>query len=274
MKLHVGVPRLLPMTIALLGGLLAMKSVTLVRTAVASAPSASAPAKNAPAATATPTPAGTPASTGAAAASTQGTGPIKSGDVQSTGSQGSSGPDAPPAVAAIPESERAVLLELRERRQLLASREQTVASRESMLAAAEQKLSARVAELQGLQKRLETLEAARQQRDDASWQGLVRLYETMKPRDAATIFNDLQMPVLLQVMDRMKDSKAALVLSAMNPDKARDLTSELAKLRTQRDPGPAAGPPGGAPNAPAAGSNTNTPLRPRAEPARPATAGG
>lgn len=256
MKFHIGVPRLLPMTIALLGGLLAMKSVSLVRAAVAAAPAAS-------------TPAAAPAPTGAPAASTQGTGPIKSGDVQSTGSQGA---PAPPAVPAIPESERAVLLELRERRQQLDSREQTVMSRESMLAAAEQKLSARVAELQGLQKRLETLEASRQQRDDASWQGLVRLYETMKPRDAATIFNDLQMPVLLQVMDRMKESKAALILSAMNPDKARDVTSELAKLRTQRDPGAPTGASGGASNGPAAGSNTAP--RPRIEPARPATAGG
>ena len=40
---------------------------------------------------------------------------------------------------------------------------------------------------------------ARQQREDASWQGLVKLYESMKPRDAATIFNDLEMPVLLRV---------------------------------------------------------------------------
>jgi|GEM_PF-929474 len=254
MKLHIGVPRLHPVTIALLGGLLAMKSVSLVRTAVASAPEVSKPAP---------------------AASVQGTGPIKSGDTQQTGRQGSAAEDAPPAeppVPAIPESERAVLLELRERRQQLESREQTVASRESVLAAAEQKLSARVAELQGLQKRLESLENARQLRDDASWQGLVRLYETMKPRDAATIFNDLQMPVLLQVLDRMKDSKAALILSAMNPDKARDVTTELAKLRTQRDLVAPSGVSGATPNGATTGSTT--PPRPRAEPARSATAGG
>ena len=57
----------------------------------------------------------------------------------------------------------------------------------------------------------------------------------MKPRDAATIFNDLEMPVLLQVVDRMKDAKAALVLAAMQPDKARDLTAKLAQLRIHRD---------------------------------------
>ena len=99
----------------------------------------------------------------------------------------------------------------------------------------EQKLSARVAELQALQKKLEALDAARKEREDASWQGLVKLYEAMKPRDAATIFNDLEMPVLLQVVDRMKEAKAAPVLAAMQPDKARDVTAKLAQMRTQRD---------------------------------------
>ena len=43
------------------------------------------------------------------------------------------------------------------------------------------------------------------------------------------------MPVLLQVLDRMKDAKAALVMAAMNPDKARDVTAELAQMRTGKD---------------------------------------
>ena len=64
-----------------------------------------------------------------------------------------------------------------------------------------------MAELQSLRKKLEDLEAARKQKQEAGWQGLVKVYEAMKPRDAATIFNDLSMPVLLQVLDRMKDAE-------------------------------------------------------------------
>jgi flagellar motility protein MotE (MotC chaperone) len=89
--------------------------------------------------------------------------------------------------------------------------------------------------LQAVQKKLEDLDAAHKQKEDAGWQGLVKVYETMKPKDAATIFNDLAMPVLLQVLDRMKDAKAAAVMAAMNPDKARDVTAELAQMRTGRD---------------------------------------
>jgi len=144
------------------------------------------------------------------------------------------------AVPAVSDGERTVLLELRQRRQELDARDAALVARESLLAAAEQKLTARVGELQTLQKRLEALEAARKEREDASWQGLVKLYEAMKPRDAATIFNDLDVPVLLQVVDRMKESKAAPVLAAMQPDKARELTARLAQLRTRRD-GPVGG---------------------------------
>ena len=50
---------------------------------------------------------------------------------------------------------------------------------------------------------------------------MVKLYEGMRPRDAATIFDDLEMPVLVQLVDRMREAKAAPVIGAMRPDRAR-----------------------------------------------------
>jgi flagellar motility protein MotE (MotC chaperone) len=135
--------------------------------------------------------------------------------------------------APMTDSERAVLLDLRERRQELEAREATLTARESMLTAAEAKLSARVEELQGLQKKLESLDASHRQQEDAAWQGLVKVYETMKPRDAAAIFNDLGMHVLLAVVDRMKEAKAAAILAAMSPDRAREVTMQLAQSRSR-----------------------------------------
>ncbi len=126
-----------------------------------------------------------------------------------------------------------MLLELRDRRKELDARDASLTSRESMVAAAETKLSQRVAELQALQKQLESLDATHRQQEDTAWQGLVKVYETMKPRDAAAIFNDLGMHVLLSVVDRMKPAKAAAIMAAMVPDKARDLTVQLALSRTK-----------------------------------------
>jgi flagellar motility protein MotE (MotC chaperone) len=206
--MNLGSIRLLPITIFALGSLLAVKSVELVSAAVPSLD--------------------------AAPAAVAGTNPGSA-----SASQAPPEPAAQPSQDAGPppvtDAERGVLLGLRERRQELDARDAALTARESVLIAAEQKLTARVAELQALQKKLEALETARKEREDVSWQGLVKLYEAMKPRDAATIFNDLDMPVLLQVVDRMKEAKAAPVLAAMQPDKARDLTARIAQMRTRRD---------------------------------------
>jgi len=119
------------------------------------------------------------------------------------------------------------------RQMLEGARDAALAERETLLSAAEKRLAARVDELTALRARLEALEAARKDRDEANWAGLVKVYETMKPRDAAAIFNDLDLPVLLQVVDRMKEAKAAAVLAAMLPDRARQVTAELAQMRAR-----------------------------------------
>jgi flagellar motility protein MotE (MotC chaperone) len=229
---HLPRPRLLPLTIAVLGVVLAVKTADLVRHAAAAfihVPIADASAGGAP-----------------------GNGIISQARAAVADKPQAAVPvaPAPPATATpskdaagpplVSDAERAVLVDLRQRRQELDARDATLAVRESILAAAEQKLGARVDELGALQKKLQDLDGARKQHEEAGWQGLVKLYETMKPRDAAVIFNDLQMTVLLPLVDRMKDSKAALVMAAMNPDKARDVTTGLAQLRTHQTPGTSA----------------------------------
>jgi flagellar motility protein MotE (MotC chaperone) len=213
------VPRLLHVTIAALGALLVVKSVAVVRAAgpAAAPPAAAQPATAQPAPPA-PAAAATPAAPVVAAKP----------------------PSDPPPPPPVSDAERALLQDLRQRRTELDSREAAITMRENVLASAEKRISARVEELTGLQKRLESLEASRRERDEANWAGLVKVYETMKPRDAAAIFNDLDMAVLLPVLDRMKESKAAPVLAAMQPDRARLVTADLAQLRNKRNAVPPA----------------------------------
>lgn len=200
-------PRLLPSTIVALAALIGMKTVLLVR--------AAAPIWG----------------LGAAVAMAAETGSPKTAPVPPATPARSASPSGSPA--AISPSERALLLDLRKRRKALDARAAALNARASVLAAAEQKLDQRVAELKTLQKRLETIEAARKQRESRAWDGLVNLYQSMKPRDAATIFNDLDMPVLLAVVDRMNARKAAAILADMQPDRAREVTAKLAALRLQ-----------------------------------------
>ena len=206
--------RLLPASMALMGLLLLVKSVALVQAATAgegAPPKAEAVAEKQQAAP--------PAKTEAPAAAAVGAAQDKA-----------NGPAPPPAVS---DAERALLLDLRHRRDELDARGRALDQRAAMLDAAQAKLSARVGELNALQAKLEMLEKARQSHDSANWDELVRIYETMKPRDAAAIFDALDMQVLLGVLDRMSPRKAAPVLAAMQPDRARLATQMLAELRTR-----------------------------------------
>ncbi|WP_203077040.1 MotE family protein [Falsiroseomonas ponticola] len=145
-----------------------------------------------------------------------------------------SAPAAPPGPTPEQLAERAVLEALRARRAEIEAREQQAAARETVVAAAERRLAQRVQELSALQQRLEALERDRAEREEAGLRGLVKLYEGMRPRDAATIFDELEMPVLVRIVDRMREAKASPVMGAMRPERARLLTAELARLRAER----------------------------------------
>lgn len=221
-------PRLLPMTMAMIIVVIVAKAGILLHAVLTDEPAAGqflAPARAAAADHLQEPPKPVPTALKAAPAAAGGT---KADAAQKDDTDQISG------------SEKALLQNLRERRRELDTRANAINEREAVLGAAEHKLDARVTELKSLQRKLEALDTAQKQREDAGWQSMVKLYEAMKPRDAAAIFNDLSMPVVLQVMNRMKDAKAAAVLSAMSPDKARDVTAGLAQMRTGGDSAAAA----------------------------------
>lgn len=219
-------PRLLPITILVMAILLALKSGHLIFPATAeTAAAAPSPAKlTAPASSSSPPPVTARASNHPGEDAKSVADPIA------------------PALAGEPpvtESERALLVDLRKRRVLLDARESAIAAREVTFQAVEKRLSARLSELSALQQRLEDLERQRKERDEGSWRGLVKLYESMKPRDAALIFNELESSVLIPVLDRMKEGKAAPIMSAMQPERARQVTVELASERKKANAAPA-----------------------------------
>jgi flagellar motility protein MotE (MotC chaperone) len=204
-------PRLLPAAILAMAGLFLVKAEALLTALRSSSIPVMAPAR---AADPPPAPAPAPAPTPPVAAPT------------------TTQPPAAPDPAAV--AERALLEQLRARRSAIEAREQAVADQEVMLQAAEQRLSRRVEELAAMQQRLQSLDQSRNEREEAGWRGLVRTYEAMRPRDAAAIFNDLEMPVLVEILDRMSERKAAPVIGAMRPERARMVTAELVRHRARR----------------------------------------
>ena len=129
------------------------------------------------------------------------------------------------------EREVQLLQELAERRTVLDAREQRLEEREVLLKAAEQRLVEKQTELTSTKEEIVALLKQQDKQEKAKTNQLVAIYENMKPKDAANIFNELEMPVLLQVIKNMKERKVAPVIASMSAEKARSLTKELADQR-------------------------------------------
>lgn len=124
-----------------------------------------------------------------------------------------------------------LLQQLAERRQVLESREQEFEIRTGLLAAAESRIDKKVEELKVLRETISGLIKTFDAQQDAKLLSLVKIYENMKPKEAAKIFEALEMDTLLEVAERMKERKLAPIMAKMHPEKARDMTVELSRLR-------------------------------------------
>lgn len=139
------------------------------------------------------------------------------------------------------QAELDVLQRLSERREGLEARGRELDMREGLLKAAEARIDTKVAELKALQTTLEGLLKQYDEQEETKMRSLVKIYENMKPKDAARIFERLDMPVLLEVIERMKEQKIAPIMAEMDPGKAKLVTSELAGRRQIPEPGTATG---------------------------------
>lgn len=133
----------------------------------------------------------------------------------------------------INETERAVLERLTERRTSLDQLATDLEARRLVVEAAEQRLAERIEGLEAIEARIAALVDERKAQDDAQFAALVNMYENMKPRDAAEIFNDLEMDVLLRVAQAMNPRKMSPIMAGMATEKAQDLTLLLAEFEPE-----------------------------------------
>ncbi|MBT4589129.1 MAG: hypothetical protein HOG95_10305 [Rhodospirillaceae bacterium] len=135
------------------------------------------------------------------------------------------------------QSEIDLLQQLADRREVIEARSEELTLREGLLGAAEKRIDKKILEMKGLEKTIQGLIKTHDQQEDAKMQSLVKIYENMKPKDAARIFEELDINTLLMVAERMKERKLAPVMAKMNSGKAKEMTVELSKLRKLPDPG-------------------------------------
>lgn len=161
-----------------------------------------------------------------------------------------------PADPQMSAAETAVLGSLSQRRDELDKRAKDLDMREQLLVAAQKRVEDRVTELKALEASIKSRIADNDKANEERLASVVKMYETMKPKDAARIFERLDMGVLVDVTKRMEPRKLAAILAVMDPVTAQELTVELAtgdKLTDNPDDAPADNAPAAAP-APAPGT--------------------
>src|SRR4051812_26762817 len=135
----------------------------------------------------------------------------------------------PEQTAPVTASERAILERLQSRRQELEARAREVDIRESLLKSAEKRIESKVEEMKAVESRISTATGQKAETDAARFKGIITMYEGMKPKDAAKVFDRLEMSVLFEIASQIAPRKMSDILGLMAPEAAERLTVEMAR---------------------------------------------
>lgn len=131
--------------------------------------------------------------------------------------------------APISAAERAVLERLQARRQELDARAREIEIRENLLKTAEKRIESKADELKNAETRASTNGEQKSEAEAAKFKGLVTMYESMKPKDAARVFDRLDMAVLIEIATQIAPRKMSDIMGLMSPEAAEKLTVEMAR---------------------------------------------
>jgi len=131
-------------------------------------------------------------------------------------------------MAGLSASEVQVLQALQARRLELENRGEAYETQDELMLAAEHRLNERLAELRQLETHVNDLLGQLDEAQEQRLASLVDVYQRMRAKDAATVFDGLDDEVLVQVASRMRQANLAEVMGRMEPERARALTQMLA----------------------------------------------
>ncbi|WGU39350.1 MULTISPECIES: MotE family protein [unclassified Phenylobacterium] len=130
--------------------------------------------------------------------------------------------------AGLSPAELQVLQSLGARRGQLDKREQDLDVQLALMAAAEAKLDAKIQALNGMKGDIAKLMVDADAKEQAEIDRLVKVFELMKPKDAAPRMVLLDDAVRLPVASRMKERALSPIIANMPPAEAKKLTEALA----------------------------------------------
>jgi flagellar motility protein MotE (MotC chaperone) len=132
-------------------------------------------------------------------------------------------------------SELQVLQSLGTRRTQLDAREKQIASQEALIQAADAKLDGRIKQMEALKGQIQALLDQANKGADDDTARMIKVYEAMKPKDAARVLETMRDDVRLPIAAKMKERSLAAVLAQMTPNGAKELTEKLAMRMKQSE---------------------------------------
>lgn len=137
-------------------------------------------------------------------------------------------PGPPAAGSPASPTERLLLEKLGARRDALRQKSDELELREKMLGEAERKLETGLGDLKKAEDKVDAAAKAKEEAEKQGLKNIVTMYEAMKPKDAARVFDRLGLDVLVPIVLAMNPRKMSEVLAVMQPETAERLTVALA----------------------------------------------
>jgi len=137
--------------------------------------------------------------------------------------------DASDEEADVPHVKKEMFEDITKRREAVEKGERELATREALLKAGEQEIDRKYQELSQLRTQIEGLLDKQSEAEKARIESLVKIYEGMKPKEAARIFDTLDLDVMVRVVSKMSERKLSPILAAMNPERAKTVTIMLSE---------------------------------------------
>lgn len=170
--------------------------------------------------------------------------------------------------AGISAAEFRLLQSLQDRRQTLDGRERDIITREGIIKTADDVVRSRIGALHLVEANIQRLLGQVDEVEAQRLGALVRVYEKMKPKDAAKVLEGLDDEVVLGIASKMKDAPLALILAKMEPARAREITMLLAQIDENRafaPPSEPAPPTQARPNTPPRNQSANNSPQPKGQ---------
>ncbi len=121
-----------------------------------------------------------------------------------------------------------LLLEIENKRAALRAEEEALAQRAHSLLQLKADIEGRLAELEKVRGELLALVEKRQSEEDRKLLHLVKVYESMRPEQAAPLIDGLDDDLVVQILSRMREKQAAKILEYVDPARGISISRQIA----------------------------------------------